>query len=118
MLKRLFKATKREKKWKTGALYSVPNHGGYNVIKVLKVEKKGLHVRFYSNRYSTKPTQINESELYISSTIQNNTVGQPHYPLSYVTLETWRADFIQQSSVSPEELESYHQWKRHKRGFH
>jgi hypothetical protein len=37
-------------------------------------------------------------------------MGIAHAPVSNETISTWELTFIQQSSVSPEELDGYNAW--------
>jgi hypothetical protein len=95
-----------------GALFSSRNEdGSYSVFKVLAVDAAGIHIRIYSNRFSSHPTSLTESALELKSIHTSENPGIGHLPLSRDAY--WRMDqtFIQQSSVAKEELEGYEMFK-------
>src|ERR1043166_4949138 len=48
-------------------LYSTPNEDGtYSVIKILKLDDRGVHVRVYSNSFSAHPDTLEEGALYMA----------------------------------------------------
>jgi hypothetical protein len=103
-----------------GGLYYTPGeNGGYAVLKVLKVDPKGVHVRIYSNRYDQAPAKIDESTLYMASLDQkpDEEPGMGHAPLSKRTFKAWNVKFIQQSTVTEAELEGYRIWLEAKGGY-
>jgi hypothetical protein len=108
----------RPPKWREGALYAVPHSGGtYRILKVLKIEQNGIHVRCYSNVYDFLPANIEESTLYIGGIRfdsdelgADETIGIGHAPVSHESCSSWDVKFIQQSSLSVEELEGYNAW--------
>jgi hypothetical protein len=103
-----------------GGLYYTPGeHDGYSVLKVLKVDPEGVHVRLYSNHYSQPPTKIDESKLYMAGQDRkpDEGLGMGHVPLSKKTFLAWNARFIQQSTVTEAELEGYKIWLEAKGGY-
>jgi hypothetical protein len=53
-------------KWIEGGLYSTPNeNGSYAILKILKIDDAGVHVRLYSNQYPQHPADVDETKLYI-----------------------------------------------------
>src|SRR5258707_11592347 len=49
-----------------GGLYHTRNeNGSFSVLKILKLDEQGVHVRLYSNRFSTQPAELDESTLYM-----------------------------------------------------
>jgi hypothetical protein len=45
-----------------GGLYSLPtNDGRFTVVKVLKVDEAGFHLRMYSNVFPSPPNNLDES---------------------------------------------------------
>jgi hypothetical protein len=53
--------------WVEGGLYSTQNEdGGVAIVKVLKVDDLGVHVRVFSNRFDSHPTQLDETKLYLA----------------------------------------------------
>jgi hypothetical protein len=54
--------------WKEGGLYCIPSDdGSYGIVKVLKVDSVGVHIRRYSNRFDQPPAQVEESELLLGA---------------------------------------------------
>ncbi len=42
-----------------GGLYATPNENGtYSVLKILKLDENGVHVRLYSNQFPTPPSKV------------------------------------------------------------
>jgi hypothetical protein len=112
-------------KWREGGLYAAAEaEGRYKILKILKVEKEGVHLRYYSNVYDHLPKQIDESELFIGG-IDLETeevpgaalIGIGHAPVSHETISDWDLRFIQQSSVTPEELDGYNAWLEARGGY-
>jgi len=89
------------------------------VLKVLKVDQGGVHVRGYSNYFSTLPARIDEKKLYLAGTDYKppETLGLGHLPLSRETFAGWKPVFIQQSTVTQEELDGYQEWKKEGGGY-
>ncbi len=103
-----------------GGLYYIQNeNSAYSVLKVLKVDDGGVHVRLYSNQFSMPPAKIDESTLYLAgiNAKPNESLGMGHAPLSKRTFEAWHATFFQQSSVKDDELEGYKMWLEAKGGY-
>jgi len=96
-----------------GGLYCEPNEkGGYSILKVLKIDDAAVHVRIYSNHYATPPKKIDESTLYLAGLNHKSgeTLGIGHVPISKKGFLSARHIFIQQSTVTEEELEGYKIW--------
>lgn len=103
-----------------GAIYSMPaEKGGYAIIKILKLDDHGVHVRLYSNNFSERPRRVDESSLYLAGIDRKlgETLGMGHAPISRKSFETWKAEFVQESNVSDEELEGYNMWKEAEGGY-
>jgi hypothetical protein len=103
-----------------GGLYSTQNeNGSYSVLKILKLDDNGVHVRLYSNQFSAPPKQIDESKLYMAGVDKkpNETLGMGHAPISKKSFAGWKAVFVQQSTVKDEELEGYKMWAEAKGGY-
>jgi hypothetical protein len=99
--------------WKEGGLYQYKNgNGSYSLLKILKVESGGVHVRLYSNQFDSPPTKVDESKLYLvgREAKANENVGQVDSPWTSSTLSSRTPVFVQQSTVSPQELEGYNEW--------
>jgi hypothetical protein len=103
-----------------GGLYSTPNDDGtFSVIKVLKLDDQGVHVRVYSNRFREQPSSVDEGSLYMVGMKRNANegLGLGHLPLSRSSFAGWHARFIKRVEVKPEELEGYKEWLDAKGGY-
>lgn len=57
-----------------GGLYSTQNEEGtFSIMKVLKVDDGGVHVRLYSNTFAARPTAVAESTLYWLASSEDQT---------------------------------------------
>jgi len=103
-----------------GGLYFIHNDtGSYSVIKILKVDNGGVHVRLYSNQFPTPPDKVDESTLYLAGMDRkpDESLGMGHVPLSTKTFAGWHATFFQQSIVKEDELDGYKMWLDAKGGY-
>lgn len=105
-----------------GGLYSTSTpaeNGGYRVLKILKVDHKGVHVRFYSNQFDQAPVKIDENTLYMVGADRkpNEALGVGHLPISKMKFATWGVRFVQQSTVTEDELDGYRMWLADKGGY-
>ena len=102
-----------------GLYYYKSENGSYSVLKVLKLDEQGVHVRVYSNQFSKKPATVDETSLYMAGVTRkpNETLGMGHLPLSKKTFEGWEPTFLQQSTVKAEELDGYNMWLDAKGGY-
>ena len=96
-----------------GLYYTKGEKGDFSVLKILKVDDKGVHVRLYSNRYSSPPKKLEESSLYMAGMNRKpgEELGMGHLPLSKASFAGWKATYFQQSSVSEAELDGYRIWQ-------
>jgi hypothetical protein len=100
-----------------GGLYANPreNGNGYRIIKILKIDEYAYHVRMYSNRFQSRPEDINEDTLYMSELSdyeKNWSPGMEHMPIHKENFENWKLTFIKQVEVTSEELEGYRLWEK------
>ena len=105
---------------KEGGLYAARNdNGSYSVLKILKTDDVGVHVKIYSNQFPTLPAKVDESALYLAGADHktNETLGVEHVPLSRRTFDNWKAAFVQQSTVKESELTGYKTWREAKGGY-
>jgi hypothetical protein len=115
--------TRRRIPWQEGGLYCTRDEdGGYGVLKVLALDKIGVHIRQYSNRYDARPEHLDEGELFLAPFDPDNEtpgvrLGMGHLPLSAGTFRAWRPEFVQQSTVSSDELEGYRGWQEAEGGY-
>jgi hypothetical protein len=106
-------------KWVVGGIYATPNEGGYTLIKVLKVDKGGVHIRMYSNLFKEIPSTVDENKLFMAppDNEEELPLGMGHAPISHKSFSTWGAVFIVKSTVSESELEGYKMWEDAKGGY-
>jgi len=112
--------TAPDAEWVEGGLYVTANDdASYSVLKILKVDEGGVHVRLYSNRYPVKPEQIDESELYLAGRDRDpqEELGMGHAPISRKSFHGWGAELVQVATVKPEELDGYEIWQESKGGY-
>ena len=103
-----------------GGLYVTPQDGGtYTALKILKLDDHGVHIRLYSNVFTVFPKSIDESTLYMAGIDkkEGEPLGMGHLPISKQSFPTWGAILVQQSSVSPDELEGYQMWLEAEGGY-
>lgn len=103
-----------------GGLYSTANDDdSYSVLKVLKVDAKGVHVRIYSNRFESALTAIDASALYLAGIDHKpeESLGLGHLPVSHEHFEAWKPRFVQREGVTEEELDGYRVWLEEGGGF-
>jgi hypothetical protein len=103
-----------------GGLYYMRNdNGSYSVLKILKLDEQGIHIRLYSNQFPTPPTKLDESVLYMVGLNRkpNETLGMGHAPILRKSFPGWHATFFQQSKVTSDELEGYKLWLDAKGGY-
>ena len=114
LLSALTGCTSKTKGLKEGGFYSIKNDNGtYSVLKLLKVENAGVHVRIYSNQFDEVPTKVDETTLVMVGLNhkKTETLGIADQPMAGETFENLHATFVQQSTVSAAELEGYNTWK-------
>lgn len=103
-----------------GGLYYTPaEKGGYSVLKILKVDDRGVHVRIYSNHFTAPPKKVDEAALRLAGMDHkpDETLGMGHLPISKRSFESWKATFVQQSTVKSDELDGYNEWKKASGGY-
>ena len=103
-----------------GALYTTKEtDGSYGIVKVLKKDDGGVHLRVYSNRFEARPTSVRESDLYMAGmdSKPGEQMGMGHAPISWRSFRTWGAEFVQASSVAESELEGYRMWQEAEGGY-
>lgn len=100
--------------WKEGGLYSVEGEkGGFSIVKILKVDDVGVHIRMYSNRYPQRPTDVDVSGLYMAGMNRgpDEELGMEHLPLGRESFAGWKPQLIKVVTVEPAELDGYQIWK-------
>jgi hypothetical protein len=107
-------------KWIEGGLYSTRNEEGtYSVLKILKVDGEGVHIRLYSNQFLERPTDVDEDTLYMAGVDRepDAVLGIGHLPLSKQSFTGWDAQFIKAVPVEEGELEGYEMWLEAEGGY-
>lgn len=102
-----------------GALYSVLAEDGYSIVKVLKTNDRGVHLRLFSNALAERPTAVDETTLYLRGIDRQpgEKLGMGHVPVSWGSFAGWGAMYVQDSPVREEELEGYRVWSDAEGGY-
>ena len=110
----------KEPKFVEGGIYSVLcEQSNYLVVKVLKVDSVGVHVRVYSNVFAARPNNIDEGKLYLAGIDHKpeEALGMGHIPLAKKSFEQWQPQLVKVVPVRDEELEGYKMWLDAKGGY-
>ena len=107
---------------KPGYFYATPREkGGYNVLKVLKTDAMGVHIRLYSNVYPSLPATLDIETLYLAGLDEQSEqtdLGMGHLPISFDSFMTWQAVPLNQfEPVSEDQLEGYQMWQEAEGGY-
>jgi len=95
-----------------GAYLSVAlEEGGFGIMKLLRREELGVHVRLYGGVLDERPTAVDER--WLGSVAPRF----EHMALTHPSLGRWRPEFLAMAMVEPDELIGYETWKRAKGGF-
>lgn len=110
------------KEIKQGYFFAMPRTlGGYNVFKVLAVDRNGAHIRSYSNVYTEVPETIDVTSLFMKrfdTDVEAIDLGMGHLPVSYDTFMTWNAIALNQyEEVTEDQLEGYRLWQDAEGGY-
>ena len=122
-LQRVFRPSQspaQEPELAEGGLYShLDEDGRYGVLKILKIDDGGVHLRLYSNRFAEHPASVDESKLFMAGINEQppQPLGMGHIPVSRRSFATWQIRPIQMSSVSDEELDGYRMWEEANGGY-
>lgn len=102
-----------------GGLYALPRDGAYGILKILKRDAHGVHVRCYSNVFAAPPAAVDEAALYMAGIDRraDEPLGMGHLPVSHASFERWDAVFVQVSAVEAGELEGYEAWRDAEGGY-
>ena len=89
--------------WQEGGLYSTPNEDGtYAVLKILKLDPEGVHLRLYAQALAERPTDVQ---------IETLDLGIGHLPIARSSFATWDLQYLKTVPVQAEELEGYQLWQ-------
>lgn len=114
-----------------GGLFSVPLQAmgieslGFGVVKLLRQQIRGVHLRVYSNTHVERPRLVEDASLElrpvdpssISDAPPNEPLAIGHLPLGHAAFRAWQPEFIRTALVDPDELLGYEEWKLAKGGF-
>ncbi len=96
--------------WAIGGLYSmVYDEKTFMVVKILALDTQGVHVRKFSETFSTRPVEMPLSLLNEESLGESD--GIEFVPFSRGLFALLDAQYIQHSFVFPWELERFEGWK-------
>lgn len=88
-----------------GGYYAIegeePDGVTFRLVKVLKVDGGGVHLRFHVDRFFSVPHDIDS---------ENLTTAIGHMPVSTDHFNAWETVHVSQETVSDEELEGYRYW--------
>ena len=101
-------------------MYSVEaERGGFSIVKILKLDPAGVHIRLYSNHFAQRPSEIEVSALYMAGVTRkpDEELGMGHLPLRNASFAGWRPKLIKIVSVENTELEGYEMWRQAKGGY-
>jgi hypothetical protein len=100
--------------WSEGGLYSIEaEEGRYAVAKVLKLDEHGVHIRMYSNRFDTRPTDVDPEALYMTS-LKHSPGEHPgigHLPMSRASFRRMNALLTKLAHLDATELTGYNLWR-------
>lgn len=94
--------------WIEAGLYAIcVEHGTYAVLKILKIDDAGVHVRQYGNLYRPRPGRIDESALSMSVPPGEGDVVEPaaHRLLTRAEFSMCGPVFVQMSRARAEDCE-------------
>jgi hypothetical protein len=94
--------------------------GLHGVVKVLAVDRQGVHARLYVQRFEQRPCQVEVRELSTAPFGQghDNPFSIGHMPLSHAAFAAWQPQTLARGeAVAEEELEGYRTWQEAKGGY-
>jgi|SRR3990172_4245945 len=101
-----------------GGLYSVDDgEGWFRIAKVLVIDKQGVHVRLFKNRWKDRPISVDVSTLSLGTIHDKDGFGMGHLPLTKSAFQAWRPVLIKITNVADSELDGYKEWLRSGGGY-
>ena len=93
---------------KPGDVYALPEKKHYTVVKVLAIDKYGVHVRFFEKVFKLRPRikQTTKIEYFIG-----------HTPLDKESWQSIKKELLFRERVKKSELEGYEYWKHDQGGY-
>ena len=99
-----------------GDLYRIRSKGVYRVLKVLKTDDGGVHIRHYGNAWQQPPQEIDPAQLTLEPADENSrSIG--HMPLKRGTFLAMGPIKVGHAPVMEEELDGYSHWLEAKGGY-
>lgn len=96
--------------WAIGGLYSMHyDEKTFMIVKILVLDALGVHVRKFSESFSSRPFEISQSLL--NAELLGEADGIEFVPFSRSLFAILDAKFIQHSRVFPWEMERFEHWK-------
>ena len=87
-----------------GGMYTSQNEdGSYGITKILALDEFAVHVRMYSNKFDTKPKDVNSKDL-------NSFIG--HAPMAKEGFLLGNPELLKVEKVTESELEGYKYYMR------
>jgi len=102
---------------RAGQLVSVIAEDGIAVAKLLVIDRQGVHMRLYAQRFPARPTQEDLPPLDTAPLTPETPFSIGHMPLTYRSFAAWLPEVICGSSVTQEELEGYRMWQEAPGGY-
>jgi uncharacterized protein YndB with AHSA1/START domain len=90
-------------------LMKVKTDEGYGVAKLLHADRKAVHIRVYSDRWSIPPDDIDPWSLRLGR-IDEPVIGIGHVPLTHTAFARWEPKVDRLVMLGPSELEGYRAW--------
>jgi uncharacterized protein YndB with AHSA1/START domain len=90
-------------------LMTVKTNEGYGAAKLLHADRKAVHVRVYSDRWSIPPDDIDPWSLRLGR-IDEPVIGIGHVPMTYAAFARWEPKFDRLVMLAPSELDGYRAW--------
>jgi hypothetical protein len=104
-----------------GDLASVAtDEGPFGVMKVLVVDRGGVHVRLHVQRFTRRPTAAELGELTVVpfGPSHDTPWSAYHLPLSRATVAGWQPEVIvRELGIHDDELEGYRMWREARGGY-
>ena len=104
---------------KAGDLWSVlTEDGGYGVMKVLAVDRLGVHARLYAQRFKERPRAVDRTRLTTEPFKPGEIpFSMEHVPLSNASFLGWQPEFLARGHVEEDELEGFQMWQEAQGGY-
>ena len=99
-----------------GTLYTVWTSGAYRVVKLLKVDAGGVHIRLYAGGHAQRPQQVEPAMLTLSGADEKHR-SMGHLPFTRRSFLAMGPRLLTVQPVQEEELEGYRLWAEAQGGY-